>query len=43
VVGPGVTPDVVWEGAAPGPFDRHLDSLANERIRLLGSEQCKPN
>jgi hypothetical protein len=43
VIGPGVTPDIVWEGAAPGPFDRHLDSLANERIRLLGSQQCKPN
>ena len=43
VIGPGVTPDVMWEGAAPGPFDRQLDLLANERIRALGSEQCKPN
>lgn len=43
VVGPGVTPDVSWEGAAPGPFDRTLDSIANERIRTLGSRQCRPN
>lgn len=43
VIGPGVTPDVSWEGAAPGMFDRQLDSIANERIRSLGSPQCRPN
>jgi hypothetical protein len=43
VIGPGVTPDVTWEGAAPGPYDRALDALANEQIRALGSPNCRPN
>ena len=43
VIGPGVTPDLVWQGNAPGNFDRRLDSLANEKIRSLGSAKCKPN
>jgi hypothetical protein len=29
VMGPGVTPDVMWEGAAPGPYDRGADAAAN--------------
>ncbi|HSC90636.1 MAG TPA: hypothetical protein VLB86_03180 [Gaiellaceae bacterium] len=43
IIGPGVTPDVVWEGNAPGPYNRELDAQANERIRALGSKQCRPN
>jgi hypothetical protein len=43
VIGPGVTPDIAWEGAAPGPYDRALDTLANEQIRALGSRVCRPN
>lgn len=43
VIGPGVTPDIVWSGDAPGRYDRQLDSLANQRIRSLGSRQCRPN
>ena len=43
VIGPGVTPDLLWHGDAPGAFDRHLDSLANDRIRSLGSGKCRPN
>jgi hypothetical protein len=34
---------VYWEGAAPGPYNRELDAIANEAIRNLGSALCKPN
>jgi hypothetical protein len=43
VEGPGVTPDVMWEGDAPGVYDRSADLLANDAIRALGDPQCKPN
>ena len=43
IIGPGVTPDVYWESAAPGPYDRALDLAANDLIPALGSGQCKPN
>ncbi len=43
VEGPGVTPDVVWEGASPGPFDATLDAQANAAIRNLDDRMCKPN
>lgn len=43
IIGPGVTPDVHWESAAPGPYNRELDAVANEAIRSLGSPLCKPN
>lgn len=33
-VGPGVTPDVIWEGAALGPYDPDLDAAANEQQAL---------
>jgi hypothetical protein len=36
VIGPGVTPDVYWESAAPGPFNAELDAQANAAIRALG-------
>ena len=29
VMGPGVTPDVMWEGPAPGPYERAADAAAN--------------
>lgn len=42
VIGPGVTPLVMWEGTPAGPFDaeRHLQ-FADE-IRALGDPKCKP-
>jgi hypothetical protein len=43
IIGPGVTPDVFWESEAPGPYSRELDSLANDAIRGLGSDTCRPN
>ena len=44
VVGPGVLPDVTWEGAAPGAYDEALDrQLADAQRALYGSDTlCKP-
>ena len=43
IIGPGVTPDIYWEGAAPGAYDAALDKVANDEIRGLGTKLCKPN
>ena len=43
VEGPGVTPDVMWQGAAPGPYDKAADLLANDAITQLGDRQCRGN
>jgi hypothetical protein len=43
IIGPGVTPDIYWESASPGPYNRELDRVANDEIRKLGSSLCKPN
>ncbi len=43
VEGPGVTPDVMWQGPAPGPYDRALDQVANEKIAALRDKQCRAN
>jgi hypothetical protein len=43
IIGPGVTPDVTWEGHPPGPYNRDADAQANAQIRALGSARCKPN
>jgi hypothetical protein len=40
VMGPGVTPDVMWEGPALGPYDPDADSVFNALFdRLLGSDK----
>jgi hypothetical protein len=45
VIGPGVTPDVTWEGAAPQAFDATRDEAANAEQRELvgGDARCKIN
>jgi hypothetical protein len=43
IIGPGVTPDIYWEAAAPGPYDPELHALANEAVVALGSSLCRPN
>ena len=43
VEGPGVTPDVMWQGTSPGPYNRDADAAANEQITQLGDRQCHPN
>jgi hypothetical protein len=42
VEGPGVTPDVMWQGLAPGPFNATQEADANTSIRALDDKQCKP-
>jgi hypothetical protein len=43
VEGPGVTPDVMWEGSAPGPYDAGADNEANSQIAALADKLCRPN
>ena len=45
VVGPGVTPDVFWEGPSPGPYDAARDAAANTEQRQLvaGAKGCAIN
>ena len=45
VIGPGVTPDVMWEGPAPAAYDPAADALANEAQRaVLGPDpRCTIN
>jgi hypothetical protein len=45
VIGPGVVPDVMWQGAAPGAYDAARDAEANETQRALfaGDRLCKVN
>ena len=43
IIGPGVTPDIYWEGASPGQYTREADATFNDEIRALGDSQCKPN
>ena len=44
VSGPGVLPDVAWEGAAPKTYDRSYDFAEDARqLALLGADpRCKP-
>jgi hypothetical protein len=42
VMGPGVTPILFWQGAAPGPFDPALDELANqEQHSIFTNAKCR--
>ncbi|HEY2778523.1 MAG TPA: hypothetical protein VGI77_11525 [Gaiellaceae bacterium] len=43
VEGPGVAPDVMWQGASPGPYDKAADLVANNEIAQLGDSQCHGN
>jgi hypothetical protein len=45
VIGPGVVPDVMWRGAAPGSYDAARDEEANETQRTLFASDrlCKIN
>jgi hypothetical protein len=43
ILGPGVTPDVMWEGTPPGAYDKDADAAANLQIADLHDNQCKPN
>jgi hypothetical protein len=43
VEGPGVAPDVTWQGAAPGTYDQATDATANAEIKALDDPSCKAN
>jgi hypothetical protein len=44
VIGPGVTPDLMWEGDAPGPYDATADQAANTEQRdSFKDPKCKVN
>jgi len=43
VEGPGVTPDVMWQGTAPAAYDKAADLAANQQINALGDRQCRAN
>jgi hypothetical protein len=43
VIGPGVTPDVMWQGPAPGAYAAAADVKANEELRALDDPACKAN
>jgi hypothetical protein len=43
VQGPGVTPDVMWQGASPGSYDKALDLEKNGLIAQMNDRQCKAN
>jgi hypothetical protein len=44
VIGPGVTPDVAWEGRAPGAFDpvRDLQANAEQQQLFRNDGRCRP-
>jgi len=44
VIGPGVTPDVSWEGSPPPAYDPELDRAADRRMLALlaGDRLCRP-
>ncbi len=43
VIGPGVAPDVMWEGAGVGPYDATADTTANAVQKALGDPHCAVN
>jgi hypothetical protein len=45
VIGPGVTPDVAWEGTPPAAYDRRFDQLADKNLLALLSDDptCRPH
>jgi hypothetical protein len=43
VIGPGVTPDVFWQGSSPGRYDRSEDQRANREISGLRDKLCQAN
>jgi hypothetical protein len=42
IIGPGVTPDVMWHGNAPGPYNPWIQAISDLAILGLNDPQCKP-
>jgi hypothetical protein len=43
VIGPGVTPDVMWDGNGIGPYDAAGDATANAEQKTFADPSCKVN
>ena len=45
VIGPGVTPDVVWEGVAPGAYEpsRAAAQISLQRSLMGVDPSCRPH
>ena len=43
IQGPGVTPDVMWEGVPLGAYDKAADETLNATIAALNDTLCRPN
>lgn len=44
VIGPGVTPDLLWQGDSPGPYDKATDQAANtDQKTAFKDPKCKVN
>jgi hypothetical protein len=45
IIGPGVTPDVMWQGAPPAAYSPDADSTADADLASLlkGDPLCRPN
>lgn len=41
IIGPGVTPDILWQGVAPGLYDKTSQDAANLLIPALDDPLCK--
>jgi hypothetical protein len=44
VIGPGLTPDILWQSESPGEYDQvaDLEDLEHQRAFLRGDSVCKP-
>ena len=40
IMGPGVQPDMYWEGAAPGAYDKTFDQDQKTKLRAYGDPTC---
>jgi hypothetical protein len=43
IIGPGLLPDLMWEGVSPGTYDRAADAVANAAVAKLNDRVCRPN
>jgi hypothetical protein len=41
VQGPGVAPDVMWDGQSPGPFNATVNAAAKIQLRILDDPSCE--